>query len=119
MIASEGKTECPNQKGEVNIGQFLPPDGVRLGAGAREGGVDSALEPFLGVAAAGGKEGACGEGRGSLRASQVSRPQFYDPGKQEPHCFSPSVHRSLSWGSWMAMKRMESYHQDRPAQELP
>ena len=77
-----------------------PPDGVRLGAGAREGGVDSALEPFLGAAAASGKEGACGEGRGSPRASQVSRPQFYDPGKQEPHCFSPSVHRSLSWGSW-------------------
>lgn len=26
---------------------------------------------------------------------------------------------SLSWGSWMAMKRMESYHQDRSAQGLP
>ena len=38
------------------MGNFSPLDGVRLGAGAREGGVDSALEPFLGVAAAGGKE---------------------------------------------------------------
>lgn len=39
------------------------------------------------MAAARGKEGARGEGRGSPRASQASRPQFYDPGKQEPHCF--------------------------------
>ena len=30
-----------------------------------------------------------------------------------------SAINSLSWGSWMAMKRMESYHQDRPAQGLP
>ena len=30
-----------------------------------------------------------------------------------------SAINSLSWGSWMAMKRMESYHQDRPAEGLP
>jgi len=30
-----------------------------------------------------------------------------------------SAINSLSWGSWMAMKRMESYHQDRPSQGLP
>lgn len=30
-----------------------------------------------------------------------------------------SAINSLCWGSWMAMKRMESYHQDRPAEGLP
>ena len=66
---------------------------------------DPAREPFPGVAAACGKEGACGAGRGAPVASEVSpAPHFYDPGKQEPHWFSLSVLCSHSWGSWQTRR---------------